>query len=103
MASALVLILRLLGMTVAISWLTIYSLDRFDTLQARYTASIGNNFEDMVLATQTANLRAVVDVINELQFIGAAVSGVALLFALLLRGGRSEAADVDAQALSPGL
>ncbi len=102
-ASALVLILRLVGMTVAISWLTIYSLDRFDSLQARYTASIGNNFEDMVLATQIANLRAVVDVINELQFIGAAVSGVALLFALLLRGGRSEAIDVDAQALSPGL
>jgi MFS family permease len=102
-ASALVLILRLVGMTVAISWLTIYSLDRFDVLQSRYTVSLSSNLEDMVLATQAATLRAVVDVINELQFIGAAVSGVALFVALLLHGGRRETADVDAQTISPGI
>jgi hypothetical protein len=90
-------------MTVAISWLTIYSLDRFDVLQSRYTVSLSTNLEDMVLATQTATLRAVVDVINELQFIGAAVSGVALLVALLLRGGRRETTEVDAQTVSPGI
>jgi hypothetical protein len=42
-------------------------------------------------------------VINELQFIGAAVSGVALIVALLLHGGRRESADVDAQTVSPGI
>lgn len=86
--SALVLILRLIGMTVAISSLTAYSLDRFDTLQARYISSAGGSIEDIVLATQNANLRAVVDVINELQFFGAAVSAMAFVLALLLRGGR---------------
>ena len=102
-ASALVLILRLVGMTLAISWLTIYSLDRFDVLQSRYTITLSTNLEDMVLATQAATLRAIVDVINELQFIGAAVSGLALLIALLLRGGRRETTDIDAQTLSPGI
>jgi MFS family permease len=95
--AALILILRLIGMTVAISWLTVYSLDRFDTLQARYTASVEANLEDVVLATQKANLRAVVDVIDELQFIGAAVSGIAFLLALLLRGGRSTNAEESRQ------
>jgi MFS family permease len=101
-ASALVLILRLVGMTVAISWLTIFSLDRFDVLQSRYTVTLSTNLEDMVLATQAATLRAVVDVINELQFIGAAVSGVALLFALALHGGRRETSDVDARSFPLG-
>ncbi len=89
-ASALILILRLVGMTVAISSLTIYALDRFDVLAASYIPDTAASLEDTLLASQTANLEAAVDVINELQYIGAAVSSIALVFALLLRGGRQE-------------
>jgi MFS family permease len=96
-ASALILMLRLVGMTVAISWLTVYSLDRFDTLQARYAVTTVTNLEDMLLATQRANQRAVVDVVSELQLVGAVVSGIALVFALFLHGGRSHPARADAQ------
>jgi MFS family permease len=104
-ASALILILRLVGMTLAISSLTIYALDRFDVLQARYTPSVEADLEETVLATQQATLRAVVNVINELQFIGAAASGIAFLFALLLRGGRrpvEQAARASAQTVADG-
>ena len=87
--SALILILRLVGMTIAISWLTIYALDRFDVLQARYTDAIATDISELVIATQNATMRAVVDVINELQFIGAVVSAAALVIALLLKGGQT--------------
>ena len=85
--SALILTLRLVGMTVAISWLTIYALERFDVLQARYLPAAEIEMGDAILAAQEATMRAVVDVINELQLIGAGVSVIALMFALRLRGG----------------
>jgi len=88
-ASAMILILRLVGMTVAISWLTVFSLNRFDTLVAGYVAPVTDSLEETVKASQQANIKAVVDVISELQFIGAGVSGLALLIAMLLHGGRS--------------
>jgi MFS family permease len=87
-ASALILMLRLVGMTVAISSLTIFSLKRFDVLITRYVKPAGTGLEDVVKASQDANLKAVVAVISELQFIGAAVSALALLFALGMHGGR---------------
>ncbi|MCD4687348.1 MAG: MFS transporter, partial [Anaerolineae bacterium] len=87
-ASALVLILRLVGMTIAISWLTIYALDRFDVVREDYVADITGTTEEIILAAQQANLLAAVDVISELQFIGAAVSGAALLIALFMHGGQ---------------
>lgn len=104
-ASALILILRLVGMTLALSSLMDHALDRFDVLQARYAPSVEADVEAMVLATQKATLRAVVDVINELQLIGAAASGIAFLFALLLRGGRrpvEQAAQAPAQTVADG-
>jgi MFS family permease len=87
-ASALILILRLVGMTVAISSLTGYSIDRYNVLKEDYLPPATATLEEMLAAAATANLEAAVDVIKELQFIGMAVSGVALVFALLLRGGR---------------
>ena len=87
-ASALVLILRLVGMTLALSSLTIYSLERFDAIRPRYlTEAVGDAY-DVIMATQHANLLAAIDVIDEMQFIGAAVSLAALLIALWLRGGQ---------------
>ena len=87
-ASALVLILRLVGMTLALSSLTIYSLERFDAIRPRYlTEAVGDAY-DVIMATQRANLLAAIDVIDEMQFIGAAVSLAALLIALWLRGGQ---------------
>ncbi len=87
-ASALVLILRLVGMTLALSSLTFYSLERFDAIRPRYLAETTENAYDVIVATQHANLLAAIDVIDEMQFIGAAVSLVALLVALRLRGGQ---------------
>ena len=89
-AAALILVLRLIGMTVAISSLTIFALERFDVLVAEYMTGSGLSVEETLLASQTASLEAAVDVIKELQFIGAAVSLVALGAALLMRGGRQE-------------
>ncbi|MBN1565052.1 MAG: MFS transporter [Anaerolineae bacterium] len=89
-ASALILILRLIGMTVAISWLTMYSLDRFDVLKENYLAPEGASLEEALAAATTANLEAAVDVIKELQYIGAVVSGAALIIAFFLRGGRRD-------------
>ncbi|MBN2306069.1 MAG: MFS transporter, partial [Anaerolineae bacterium] len=86
-ASALILILRLIGMTVAISSLTVFSLDRFDTLVARYPIPDTDDIEVVLEASGNANLSAAADVIGELQFIGAGVSFVALIFTLFLRGG----------------
>ncbi len=88
-AAALILILRLVGMTVAISWLTIFSLHRFDTLVSQYVIPATASFEETVKASQQANLNAIADVISELQFIGAGASGLALLVAMLLHGGRN--------------
>lgn len=90
-ASALVLILRLIGMTIAISWLTIYALSRFDVVVEKYAEDITGTAQEIILAAQWANLLAAVDVINELQFIGAVVSGAALLIALFMHGGRRTA------------
>ena len=90
-ASALILILRLIGMTVAISWLTIFSLQRFDTLVTHYITPATSDLNETIMASQRANLQAAVDVIKELQFIGAIASGLALIAALLLRGGRTRA------------
>jgi len=87
-ASALVLILRLVGMTLALSSLTIYSLKRFDAIRPHYLAEASGDAYDVIMATQRANLLAAIDVIDEMQFIGAAVSLVALLLALWLRGGQ---------------
>lgn len=89
-ASALVLILRLIGMTLAISSLTIFALDRFDVHIDNYTDypepdTIETTDESAINAT----LSAAVDVIKELQFIGAAISGLGFGIALLLRGGKS--------------
>ncbi len=87
-AAALILVLRLIGMTVAVSSLTIYALERFDVLLADYMASGSLSVEETLLASQTASLEAAVAVIRELQFIGAVASLIAVLAALLMRGGR---------------
>jgi len=76
-------------MTVAISSLTIYALDRFDVLVAERMAGATASLEETVLASQTASLEAAVDVISELQFVGAAATLIALATALWMRGGRT--------------
>ncbi|MBZ0320038.1 MAG: MFS transporter [Anaerolineae bacterium] len=79
-SAALVLVLRLVGMTLAISGLTAFALYRVD---ARVADMPG-------LERQDAYFNATVDQINEMFLIGAAISLVALLFALRLQGGKVE-------------
>lgn len=95
-ASALVLLLRLVGMTLAISSLTVFSLQRVDDLveqQAREQPTPETATEDpatgeVVDASIDANFNAAVQAIQELQFIGAGVSALGLLSAMLLVGGK---------------
>jgi len=87
-AAGLILNLRLVGMTLAISSLTIYSLSRFDELVAQYQ---GQQTGDMVQTAVDASLSAAMKVINEMQLIGAAMAVAAFAIALLLRGGRTTA------------
>jgi len=92
-ASGLILNLRLIGMTVAISSLTIYSLNRFDTLVAQYQSS---GADDRVQTAVNASMAAAMKVINEMQLIGAGAALAALAAALFLRGGRSTPAPAPA-------
>lgn len=80
-ASALVIILRLIGMTVSVSTLTTLSLHRVNTLAA---AALGGEAFDPMLAMETyANIT--VQVLAELGLVGAVMCAVACLPALLLR------------------
>jgi MFS family permease len=94
-AAALILILRLVGMTIAISSLTVFALQRFDVLLAEHMANVTTGLEETLLASQAASLKAAVDVISELQFIGAGATLIALGAALLLRGGRATSQDAS--------
>lgn len=80
-ASALVIILRLIGMTISVSALTTISLQRVNILAA---AQLGG---EMVDPTQAVEVYAsvTVKVLAELGLIGALVCGIALIPALLLR------------------
>ena len=80
-ASALVIILRLIGMTVSVSTLTTVSLHRVNTLAA---AALGGAAVDPMVAIETyANVT--VQVLGELGLVGAIMCAVACVPALLLR------------------
>jgi hypothetical protein len=78
-ASALVIILRLIGMTVAVSSLTTLSLQRVTTLAS---AALGPNVADPEVFIEVY-ARITVQVLSELGLIGAIVCGLALIPAAL--------------------
>jgi MFS family permease len=78
-ASAMVLALRLVGMTLALSSLTKFAINRVNKLVEE--ASVG------VLDTSELTLLKIVQVVDELLLLGAIVSLVALLAALFMQGG----------------
>lgn len=78
-SAALLLIMRLVGMTLALSSLTIYALQRIDERVANM--SLAQNTNPYLLATYNQ--------MNELYLIGAGVCLLGLLLGLLLRGGQS--------------
>lgn len=80
-ASALVIILRLIGMTVSVSALTTLSLNRVNALAALEVS--GTAADPMQAVEIYANIT--VQVLAELGLIGAVVCGVALIPALMLR------------------
>ncbi|NDJ85471.1 MAG: MFS transporter [Chloroflexi bacterium] len=81
-SAALVLILRLVGMTLAISGMTSYALYRVE----QRISALGSF--DNISARQDAYIDVTVAQVNELFLIGAGVSLLALLVALRLQGGR---------------
>jgi MFS family permease len=96
-ASALILILRLVGMTVAISSLTIFSLDRVDQLVEKHESEQAASLGDIVEESVDVQFESAVQTIQEMQFIGAGVSMLGLLSALLLRGGPEESQQAERQ------
>lgn len=79
-ASAMVLALRLVGMTLALSSLTKFAINRVNRLVE--DASAG------VLDTSDLTLLKIVQVVNELLLLGAFVSILAMLVALFMQGGK---------------
>lgn len=80
-ASALVIILRLIGMTVSVSALTTLSLNRVNVLAAQ---ALGGTTIDPMLAVETY-AHITIEVLAELGLVGAIVCGLACIPALLLR------------------
>lgn len=105
-ASALVLILRLIGMTISVSSLTTLSLHRVTSLAA---AELGEAAVDTVQYASTY-ARITVEVLAELGLLGAALCLVAIIPASLIRDpedddtgeGEREEAAVEKPVLSPG-
>ncbi len=87
-ASALVIILRLIGMTIAISSMTTYALSRVATLVsiARDTFPTGLDAAEIQHRSVAAYFASGIQVIDEMLVIGAVVCFVALLPALFLHG-----------------
>ncbi len=86
-ASAMVLALRLVGMTLALSSLTKFAINRVNKLVEESSAG--------VLDTSALTLLKIVQVVDELLLLGAVVSVIALLAALFMRGG--SVADLTAE------
>jgi MFS family permease len=80
-ASAMVLALRLVGMTLALSGLSDFAINRVNKLVAERGAALANT-DNLYLVTS-------VDVVRELFLLGAALSIAALMVALWMRGGRA--------------
>lgn len=87
-ASALVIILRLVGMTIAIASLTSYALSRVNALvlEARTTFPIGLDPAELERRNVAAYFASGIRAIDELLIIGAVVCVVALIPAMFLRG-----------------
>src|SRR5690606_223355 len=81
-ASALVIILRLVGMTISVSLLTTLASRRLAFLAGE---TLGANMADAVAAIDTY-ARLTIQVLAEIGWIGALICAVALAPALLLRG-----------------
>jgi MFS family permease len=79
-ASALVIILRMIGMTVSVSTLTTLSLQRVNILVAQILGEVVDPYTAIETYTEVT-----VQVLGELGLVGVIVCGVALIPALLLR------------------
>ncbi len=80
-ASALVIIMRLLGMTISIAGLTAFASQRLATLAA---AALGPNIGDPYAAVDVY-AKLTVQVLGEMGLVGAAICLIALIPALMLR------------------
>ncbi|MBX3061376.1 MAG: MFS transporter [Anaerolineae bacterium] len=91
-ASALVLILRLLGMTIAVSSLTTFALTRVSYLVqlASENFPVAVTAEDLQRLSVQAYFEAGIQVIGEMLLIGAVVSAIAIVPALWLHNRNAE-------------
>jgi MFS family permease len=101
-ASALVIILRLVGMTLAVSSLTAYAFSRItylvDIARSQFPTTL--TAQEMEHASVQAYFSSGVHVIAEMLLVGAVVCVLALIPALFLRGkGEQEAEEADSRVL----
>ena len=85
-ASALVIIMRLLGMTISVTGLTAFASQRLAILAA---AELGQNVVDPMAAVDVYS-RLTVQVLAEMGLLGAVVCGLAIVPALLMRREREK-------------
>ncbi len=91
MAAALVIVLRLIGMTVGVSAMTTYGVRRFraistSLLAAADSGSVASSLEQML----EIGSQATVQIVNEAFWVGAAACGLATVGAIWLAGKASE-------------
>jgi MFS family permease len=96
-ASALVIILRLVGMTVSVSSLSSFALHRVTSLA---TAELGTDVFDAVVYTDTY-ARVTVEVLAEFGLVGAVLCGVAMIPAALIRRGDEPGPGMGAEQIDP--
>jgi hypothetical protein len=89
-ASALVIIFRLVGMTIGVSSMTAYGLERVSTLSAEMLLP-GSSYEDMLRVGIEVGER----VIGEMFIFAAAVCVIAALLLFRLRKGQEERWDTN--------
>ena len=81
-AAALVIILRLVGMTVGVSAMTTYGVRRFQTISTRLLAAGEGGLQQMLAVSRKATVR----VVNEAFWLGALGCSLALLIGIWLGG-----------------
>ncbi len=97
MASALVIILRLIGMSLSVSTLTAFGLRRYTALSRRLLEGVGlDDFQRIAEAVPQVAARVTV----EIALIAAAVCAAALIPALMLRTGPSTDRDEPSRGLA---
>ncbi len=94
-AAALVIILRLVGMTVGVSAMTTFGLRRFQTISAALLATMPAASDGGLAHLLEVSIQATVRVIQEAFWLGAAGCGLALVAVIWLKGQQQQSGGAE--------